>query len=258
MLLKRRQGSSSNKAGKSKGGISTFFKERDMFGTPIKVNFDNVNGTHNTEIGGFFSMIIYAIIMAMIISKTIRIVTHDNPDLNSVIERDASVLLEDHYLKDMDLQTFYVLRHDKEGTVQPQLPRYRKLLNVYFMYEIADWFAPAGEVYQRFWYLAVKCTPDMFNATQFERDTYGSFLSSGMTCLEKEARETVVIQGDQAAWYTKNLMFMVDKCTNDTRQGEPQCETPEVIDEFVKGLTVANWMLHEQVSWRKFGEKPVD
>lgn len=53
-------------------------------------------------------------------------------------------------------------------------------------------------------------------------------------------------------------MFMVDRCTNDTRVGQEPCASDHEIDEWVKDLEISNWFMYNQISWKKFGEKPVD
>ena len=67
-------------------------KRFDVFGHPIRLNFDNFNSTHNTKIGGLFSLLVYLIIAAMMISKTIRVVTNDNPDMSTIKGRDPEML----------------------------------------------------------------------------------------------------------------------------------------------------------------------
>lgn len=54
----------------------TWFKNWDIFGHRISMNFDNKSPTHNTFIGAFFTLFIYGVIIAMVTFKTIRIINY--------------------------------------------------------------------------------------------------------------------------------------------------------------------------------------
>lgn len=94
MLLHRmnRTKNGIQKQGKKGFAVARFLKRRDIFGHHIALNFDDENSTHRTPIGGLVSCIIYGVILAMIVSKIQRVVTYDNPDLNTVWERDPVIL----------------------------------------------------------------------------------------------------------------------------------------------------------------------
>ena len=49
--------------------FSRFFKDLDLFGFPVKLNFDEKGSTHRTCCGGLSSIIFMAIVIAVIISQ---------------------------------------------------------------------------------------------------------------------------------------------------------------------------------------------
>lgn len=81
-----------------------------MFGHSISMNFDNKHPTHNTGIGGLFTLLTYAIIIAMVAIKTQRIITYGNPDLNSITELSPEGLKEDHDYTDMNAFNFHSIK----------------------------------------------------------------------------------------------------------------------------------------------------
>lgn len=57
---------------------------------------------------------------------------------------------------------------------------------------------------------------------------------------------------------TKNLIFMVDRCMNWTRNDfQKPCKPIEEIDSFLEDVEVGNWIYQEQVDWNVYNEKPV-
>ena len=119
------------------------------------MNFDNLNSTHNTFAGGIFSTIIYIILITMIVSKTIRVVEYDNPDMNTIQERDEQVMKDSHNYTTMSQFNFHVMRKLSTRHMFIKDPEVMRHLNIYFLYEIADWYKPWDEVYQRYWFDAV-------------------------------------------------------------------------------------------------------
>jgi hypothetical protein len=126
--------------------VNEFLKRRDIFGHHIALNFDNENPTHRTWVGGIFSLIIYGLIISMIISKAVRIVTYDNPDLNTIKERDPGILLADHKFTKMNMFNFHALKKNN-AQVWLNTPNIERYVRIHFLYEVADWYKPWEEVY---------------------------------------------------------------------------------------------------------------
>jgi len=61
------------------------FKSLDMFGHPIGVNFKG-SEVYRTKLGALVSLIAYTIIGTYAVIKTLRLVSRDNPEKQSLIE----------------------------------------------------------------------------------------------------------------------------------------------------------------------------
>jgi len=125
-----------------------------MFGHPIRMNFDGVNPSHNTKFGGLFSILVYMVISAMIISKTIRVVTNDNPDMNTIKARDKQRLKEEFKYNDMSFGENHIITYEGNWFFRildfPEIDRY---VHIYYelektVYEVDspvqtyDYYAP--------------------------------------------------------------------------------------------------------------------
>jgi hypothetical protein len=48
------------------------------------------------------------------------------------------------------------------------------------------------------------------------------------------------------------------KCNNETlEEGEYECAPIEIIDKYIEDLSVDTWVLHENIDFDIYGEKPV-
>lgn len=93
----------------------SFLKNRDIFGHQISMNFDNKNPTHNTLIGGLFTQLTYFMIVGILVFKTIRVVTYENPDLSSITGFSPEDLIVDHEFPKLNLLNFYNLKKQNSG-----------------------------------------------------------------------------------------------------------------------------------------------
>lgn len=54
------------------------------------------------------------------------------------------------------------------------------------------------------------------------------------------------------------MVIQIKKCNNDTLEGEEKpCAPIEVINEYVRDVSVDTWVLHENIDFSIYGEKPV-
>jgi hypothetical protein len=54
------------------------------------------------------------------------------------------------------------------------------------------------------------------------------------------------------------MVIQLKKCNNDTlEEGESICAPSEVIDEYIQDLSVDTWVLHENIDFSIYKEKPV-
>ena len=73
--------------------LSNLIKDQDMFGHSIKLNFKQKGDSHNTFIGGFFSLFIKAALMFYVFSNFKKMIMNEedkNFTENGVVEQGKS------------------------------------------------------------------------------------------------------------------------------------------------------------------------
>ena len=63
---------------KIKNGIVDTIKDIDLFGHPIELNFNNKGSTHNTFVGGFFSIFIRFALFVYVVVIVMKMLTYGN------------------------------------------------------------------------------------------------------------------------------------------------------------------------------------
>lgn len=63
---------------KFKNDMVNTIKDIDMFGHPIQLNFNNKGSTHNTVVGGFFSIFIRAFLLFYVAYIFTKMFTYGN------------------------------------------------------------------------------------------------------------------------------------------------------------------------------------
>jgi len=74
----------------------------------------------------------------------------------------------------------------------------------------------------------------------------------------KDHEKDFSILGEPASMISDKLIFQVRKCNNETLSvDEPRCEDEDKINEFVNGLMIESWILHEKIMFEdKYRTKP--
>ena len=68
-------------------GIKQKVSDHDMFGHMIPINFNRKGASHNTLIGGFFSILIKTAMIYFIIINVIKLVTFTGDSISTTIRR---------------------------------------------------------------------------------------------------------------------------------------------------------------------------
>jgi len=192
---------------------ATFLKRRDIFGHRISMNFDDKYPTHNTWIGGLFTLFTYFCICAMVGFKIHRVINYNNPDLNSITEMSNQGLLDDHDYYKLDGFMFYALVKQLKGHLFLDYPDLDTYVRIYFMEEIADFTQYGkGEVYSRKFHKAVQCTQEHFGFDEEGVESLRKWEGHSLVCLDLKTSKDLQIQGDISALNTKNLVFLIDRC----------------------------------------------
>jgi len=55
----------------------------------------------------------------------------------------------------------------------------------------------------------------------------------------------------------KSIIFSIKRCNSSDPIFGHECETDEIIDEFIKGITVDFWNVHLTLDNTRYGTKPV-
>ena len=58
--------------------FKSFWRERDIFGHPVSLNFNRKGNFHKTPIGGFFSVLINSIYLTYVIYLLTNLLTHND------------------------------------------------------------------------------------------------------------------------------------------------------------------------------------
>ena len=57
---------------------------------------------------------------------------------------------------------------------------------------------------------------------------------------------------------SNKMMIQLKMCSNETlEEGELECAPQYIIDEYIKDLSVDTWVLHENIDFSIYKEKPV-
>lgn len=87
-----------------------WFKDKDMFGHVVNINFDKQGPTHKTEIGGVVSVFIKVVIYVYIIFKFKILILGEKDVNNTLISLEKLTEMGEVFYKDTDHFTLYVLR----------------------------------------------------------------------------------------------------------------------------------------------------
>ena len=147
-------------------------KRRDYFGHTINLNFDDKIPTHNTIIGGLVSMVLNLVVLALVAAKTMRVISYDNPDINSIILPNVEGLQVDVNYTSMSTFTFHAMRKQSIGFLPLDYPELDRYVSLYFIHTHVDWYEYTGPgthfktVYN---WSAVPCTSEHFGDTELDQ-----------------------------------------------------------------------------------------
>lgn len=132
-------------------GIKKKISDHDMFGHMIPINFNRKGASHNTLIGGFFSVLIKTGMVYFIIINVIKLVTFTGDSISTTVRRiEHSYASEPLFYNGKDQLLFWTLTkagkgrydslylndtHFKEDAVKKIKP----YLKVKFLQEDVDW-----------------------------------------------------------------------------------------------------------------------
>ena len=117
-----------------KSSVAGFIREKDMFGHTITFNFDRKGDTHNTIVGGSFSIFIrlFLILYTGICFK--RLIWQERDSLNTtLLLNDIKKVGAVDYL-DTNMTVYWVLRKQDKTAQPPALKKdLHEYIDVYFM-----------------------------------------------------------------------------------------------------------------------------
>ena len=130
----------------AKESVATFIRDMDMFGHTITFNFDRKGETHNTIVGGSFSIIIRFFLTFYVAICFKRLIYHERDTITTTLMLEDLVNSGGVDYMDLNMTIFWVLRkQDLKATAMAKKDDLLEYIDPYFVQESANWYKPAND-----------------------------------------------------------------------------------------------------------------
>ena len=239
------------------------FKEKlrsnDMFGHTINLNFNKEGDSHQTLIGGFFSIFI-RLAMTIYVGMNFKKMLWHEDDSNFT---EVNTLDLDQYgVKDFsetDMFMFHVIRKQKSGALflSEDLERY---IDISYMQISKDYFKPKSDPLYK---VKTKIKPKQcelkdflrYEGDQEAKKYFESWPGYSLICPDFDDFK---LQGNTASMIQQYFSLEISKCDPTARALEGKdCATDSEIETYYEDIQVDAWALQEKMNFLMYGGKTI-
>lgn len=241
-------------------------RSQDFFGHQVSLNFDRNGDTHNTVIGGTFSVFIRCFIAWYVSLNCYQLLTYDNDTLmytESLIDLNKTDAIS---YNSTDFYFFGVLKNlnykkkaknvPGDEAVNPifleeNLDRY---IQVLFIQSHDNWY----EADPNDWFTREQYSPKHCSAEDLGPDgEYYMKEWAGFSLLCPDiSKKDYKLQNTLGNSYTKYLTFEIRRCVNSTENNN-WCHPDEKIDAYLSTGSIELWTIQTKVDFNKYSEAPL-
>lgn len=228
-----------------------------MFGHVIALNFNKKGESHNTVIGGIFSVITKIMFTVYCYMQFEKLITYGQNSLVTTILKIDLDKFGPVELKTSNYYSFHVFKKQTVlgGTLKMD-KNFFKNLDIFYQERTIDWYKKPGEQLNKRWYPARECVVDDFG--EHGKPIFDTWKGFTLACPDIPKDDIIKLEGDPGTMVATSFDFIINRCnsSNPLLEGEA-CNDPKVTSEWVKDVQVDAWGYSNTINFDLYETRPV-